>query len=137
MKTEKKFVIFNEKKQHVSYPEIQCRTKIAELISYGWTVAQWVPSPIGITGNERADPKAKQGAELSQLEVPLTIKRVKSIISTFIDKYTTTTQKTKSLGKLSETLATVGPIPKHLEIAEAVARFRLTTRHYFLGVYLH
>ncbi|GFV92402.1 reverse transcriptase [Trichonephila clavipes] len=47
------------------------------------------------------------------------------------------TQKTKSFGKPRETLATVGPIPRHLERAEAVARFRLTTGHDFLGIYLH
>ncbi|GFU86139.1 reverse transcriptase [Trichonephila clavipes] len=29
------------------------------------------------------------------------------------------------------------PIPRHLERAEAVARFRLTTEHDFLEVYLH
>ncbi|GFU70234.1 uncharacterized protein TNCV_903761 [Trichonephila clavipes] len=40
-------------------------------------------------------------------------------------------------GKPWETLAPVGPIPRHLERAEAVARFRLTTGHDFLGVYLH
>ncbi|GFT47085.1 reverse transcriptase [Trichonephila clavipes] len=40
-------------------------------------------------------------------------------------------------GKPWETLATVGPIPWHLERAEAVARFRLATGHDFLGVYLH
>ncbi|GFX49769.1 reverse transcriptase [Trichonephila clavipes] len=36
-----------------------------------------------------------------------------------------------------ETLATVGSISRHLEGVEAVARFRLTTGHDFLGVYLH
>ncbi|GFS95051.1 reverse transcriptase [Trichonephila clavipes] len=34
-------------------------------------------------------------------------------------------------------LAIVGPIPRPLDRAEAVARFRLTTGHDFLGVYLH
>ncbi|GFY33302.1 reverse transcriptase [Trichonephila clavipes] len=46
-------------------------------------------------------------------------------------------QKTKSFGKPWGTLATVGSIPRHLERAEAVARFRLTAGHDFLGVYLH
>ncbi|GFS71652.1 reverse transcriptase [Trichonephila clavipes] len=59
------------------------------------------------------------------------------IISTHTGKYTAMTQKTKSFRKPWETLATVSPISRHLERAEAVARFRLTTRHYFLGVYLH
>ncbi|GFU15776.1 uncharacterized protein TNCV_2367451 [Trichonephila clavipes] len=47
------------------------------------------------------------------------------------------TQKTKSSGKPWKTLTTVGPIPRHLERAEAVARLHLTTGHDFLGVYLH
>ncbi|GFT75626.1 reverse transcriptase [Trichonephila clavipes] len=36
-----------------------------------------------------------------------------------------------------ETLVTVGPIPKHLQRAEPIARFCLTTGHGFLGVHLH
>ncbi|GFT32410.1 reverse transcriptase [Trichonephila clavipes] len=36
-----------------------------------------------------------------------------------------------------KTLATVGQIPRYLERAEAIARFRLSTEHDFLGVYLH
>ncbi|GFV67795.1 reverse transcriptase [Trichonephila clavipes] len=68
---------------------IQCRTKIVELISYGWTVAlQYVSSHVGIPGNERADQKAKQGTESTQQEVPLTLRRANNIIPTFIDKYT-------------------------------------------------
>ncbi|GFW54206.1 hypothetical protein TNCV_4372801 [Trichonephila clavipes] len=47
------------------------------------------------------------------------------------------TPKTKSFGKLWETLASVGPILRLLERAETVARFRLTTGRDFLGVYLH
>ncbi|GFU04835.1 hypothetical protein TNCV_1289831 [Trichonephila clavipes] len=34
-------------------------------------------------------------------------------------------------------MATVGPISRHLERAEAVVRFRLITTHGILGVYLH
>ncbi|GFT42186.1 uncharacterized protein TNCV_1008611 [Trichonephila clavipes] len=90
-----------------------------------------------ILSNERADQKAKQGAKLSQPEVPLTLRRAKSIISTFIDKYITLTQNTKILGKPWEILATLGPILRHLERVEAVVRFYLTTGHDFLGVYFH
>ncbi|GFV00130.1 reverse transcriptase [Trichonephila clavipes] len=88
-------------------------------------------------GNERAYQKPMQGATSSQLEVPLTFRREKSTISTFIDKYTTMTQKTKSLGKSWETLASLGPIPRHLERPESVTRFHITAGHHFLGVYLH
>ncbi|GFT51926.1 reverse transcriptase [Trichonephila clavipes] len=117
---------------------ISSKTKIAELISYGWTVAlQWVPSHVGISGNERANKKTKQGAKSSQLEASLPLRRAKSIISTYIAKCTAVTQKTKSLGKPWETLATVSSIPRHLERDGAVARFCLTTRHDFLGVYLY
>ncbi|GFV99472.1 uncharacterized protein TNCV_5078361 [Trichonephila clavipes] len=97
----------------------------------------WLPSHVGIPSNERADQNAKQGAESSQPEVSLPLRRAKSIISTFIDKYTTVAQKTKSYGKPWETLTTVGTIPRHLERANAVARFHLTTGHEFLAVYLH
>ncbi|GFU56588.1 reverse transcriptase [Trichonephila clavipes] len=82
---------------------MQCRTKIAELFSYGWTVAlQWVPSYVGIPGNERANQKAKQRAESTQLEVPLTLRRANSIISTCIGKYPAMTKNEefwKAMGK--------------------------------------
>ncbi|GFV19716.1 reverse transcriptase [Trichonephila clavipes] len=107
---------------------IQCRAEFAELISYGWTVAlQWVPSHVGIPGNERADQKAKQGAESSQLEVSLTLRRVKGIIFTFIDKYTTEIQNTKSHGKL----LSLWIQSRGTWRAESVACLRLTTAHDF------
>ncbi|GFX83996.1 hypothetical protein TNCV_4858041 [Trichonephila clavipes] len=43
-------------------------------------------------------------------------------------------RETKSFGKPWENLAIVGPIPKHLERAEAVAHFHLATGHDFLEV---
>ncbi|GFU42961.1 uncharacterized protein TNCV_3141071 [Trichonephila clavipes] len=82
-------------------------------------------------------PMRGAGSQLYQLEVPLALKRSKSIISTYFDKYTTITQKSKILGKPWETLATVGPILRHLERDEAVACFRLTIGLDFLRIYLH
>ncbi|GFW67520.1 hypothetical protein TNCV_3391911 [Trichonephila clavipes] len=74
-----------------------------------WLALQWVPNHVGILGNERANQKAKQGAQSSQPEVTLILRRVKAL---YFDKYTVRTQKTKSLVKSWETLTTVGPIPK-------------------------
>ncbi|GFU48661.1 hypothetical protein TNCV_1440231 [Trichonephila clavipes] len=89
---------------------IQCRTKTAE---------------------------AKKESKLSQTEVPLTLGGAKIIITTYIDKCTTTTKKTKNIGKPCETLITVGTIPRHMERADAVALFHLTTGHEPLVVYLN
>ncbi|GFX89550.1 hypothetical protein TNCV_72431 [Trichonephila clavipes] len=73
------------------------RTKIEELISYGWTTGlQWVPSHVWIPDYERADQNATQEAETTQSVVLLTLRRAKSIISSYIDKYTAKTQKMSS-----------------------------------------
>ncbi|GFU18791.1 hypothetical protein TNCV_1085371 [Trichonephila clavipes] len=69
----------------------------------GWQVLgigvrrMWVPSHVGILGNQRADQKAKHGAELSQPEIPLT--RAKSIVSTYIDKCTVKPRALEDHGK--------------------------------------
>ncbi|GFX79608.1 DUF4371 domain-containing protein [Trichonephila clavipes] len=68
-------------------------------------------------------------------EKEIDLKKIVSLTTYGAPKYDK--KKTKSVGKLRETLATVGPIPRHLERAEADARFRLTTGHDLLGVYLH
>ncbi|GFV51250.1 reverse transcriptase [Trichonephila clavipes] len=69
-------------------------TKIAELVSYGWTSAlQWVPSHLEIPGNEMADQKVQQAAESTRSKVPLTLRKAKDIISTHTDKYTAMTPK--------------------------------------------
>ncbi|GFT80730.1 uncharacterized protein TNCV_1539721 [Trichonephila clavipes] len=100
-------------------------------------VVKWVPSTVGIPGNERADQKSEQETKSFQLEVSLTLKRSKSIISIFIDKYTTVSQKNKNLGKPWETLDTFSPIPRHLDRAKAVVHFRLTSGHDLWRVNLH
>ncbi|GFW44063.1 hypothetical protein TNCV_998281 [Trichonephila clavipes] len=50
-------------------------------ISEWSVVVQWVPNQVEILGNEKVDQKAKQGAESSQLEVPLTLRKVMSMIT--------------------------------------------------------
>ncbi|GFV73579.1 reverse transcriptase [Trichonephila clavipes] len=130
--------IHNNRRRHSMLDMKKCRTKTAELISDGRTVAlQCGPSHVGIPGKERANQKAKQGAESAQPEAPLTLRREKSIISLYIYKYTAMTQKTKSFGKPLEILTIVDAIPRHLKRAEAIAHFHLFTGHDFLGIYLH
>ncbi|GFT26469.1 uncharacterized protein TNCV_3603331 [Trichonephila clavipes] len=116
-----------------------CEATIAELklrrLSHKAGLRPYSGSQV-MLGHERTDQKAKQEAEVTQTEVLLTLRRAKSIISTYIDKYTAMTQKTKRL----ESHGKVWPLwanPKALERAKAVALFRLTTGHKFLGVYLH
>ncbi|GFV95009.1 hypothetical protein TNCV_1030071 [Trichonephila clavipes] len=75
--------------------------------------------------------KVFEGTGVAYLYCPFS--RVKSIIYTYIDKCIAVTLKTKSLGKPWQTLASVGPIPKNLEVAEAIDLFILTIGHDFLG----
>ncbi|GFS51971.1 reverse transcriptase [Trichonephila clavipes] len=64
---------------------IQCRTKIVELISYGWTVAiQRVPSPLGIAAMKESS-KCQEGRRGVSTGSPLDPqKSKKNIISTYI-----------------------------------------------------
>ncbi|GFW93589.1 uncharacterized protein TNCV_47921 [Trichonephila clavipes] len=109
-------------------PEFQSKQMRNETFSVAFVGVEDERSIVGSKscwgpGNERAVQKAKERAESTKPEVPLTLRRAKSIISTYIYKYTAMTQKTKSFGKPWETLATVGSIPRHLKRADAVARF--------------
>ena len=117
---------------------IQCRSKLAELITSGWVLwLQWVPSHVGVPGNERADLKARQGAESIQPNIPLTLRTAHNTITTTINSVTQNSLKDQSKGKRWECLASVGVIPSHLERAEAVARFRLATGHDYLQAHLY
>ncbi|GFV51941.1 hypothetical protein TNCV_1322941 [Trichonephila clavipes] len=85
---------------------------------------------VGILDNETAHHKAKQGADSSQLEAPLTLRRAKSIISTNIDKYTVVAQN-KVLWKGMGNSVPRGSNPRYLERKVVVARMCLTTGHDF------
>ncbi|GFV97804.1 uncharacterized protein TNCV_2021191 [Trichonephila clavipes] len=77
-----------------------------------------------------------QGAELSEPEVPLILRRANSIISPYLNKYTAVTKNIRILKNAMGNPGTVGPSPSHLERVEAVVRFRLITGHSFLRGYL-
>ncbi|GFT80266.1 reverse transcriptase [Trichonephila clavipes] len=69
--------------------------------------------------------------------IPITIDCNVVAFIVFEEEFHQPIKLTKQSVFLDETLATVVRIPKHLVRAEAVALFRLTTGHDFLGVYLH
>ncbi|GFS87936.1 hypothetical protein TNCV_3426861 [Trichonephila clavipes] len=101
-----------------------------------YIVLQWVPIHVGISGNERADQKYKQEAELSQIEVLLTLRIAEHYIHIYCEMYCLD-RKTQEPWKARETLANVGFTLRHLEKCKTVACFRLPAGHYFLGIYLH
>ncbi|GFX50522.1 reverse transcriptase [Trichonephila clavipes] len=90
-----------------SLSTIQCRAKIAELVSYGWTVAlRWVPSHVGIPGKQR---------------------------TLYPHTLTKNQEPWKAIGNLGH-CRSYPEAPG--ENRGCVARFYLTTGLYFLGVYL-
>ncbi|GFV72249.1 hypothetical protein TNCV_637111 [Trichonephila clavipes] len=78
---------------------IQCRAKIAEFISYGWTVAlQWIPSHAVIPNNENAAQKPSR--ELSRLNWKLLRPpEEQRASSTHVYKYTAMTPKNEAFWK--------------------------------------
>ncbi|GFU52255.1 uncharacterized protein TNCV_3052761 [Trichonephila clavipes] len=82
-------------------------------------------------GHEKVDQKAKQGAESSELEVPLTLRRAKSMMTIYIDKRNASTQKTKSFVQPWETLVSVGLSQGPCTLSPN------HTGHDFMGVHFH
>ncbi|GFV76154.1 hypothetical protein TNCV_4672431 [Trichonephila clavipes] len=67
-----------------------------------------------ISENERTDQKANQGTKSSQPGDFFILRRAKSLVSTYIYKYTAPAHKVKSLGKPWENLVNLGPFRRHL-----------------------
>ncbi|GFT67137.1 hypothetical protein TNCV_782921 [Trichonephila clavipes] len=93
-----------------------CRRCFRSLtIETAYSIHECVPSHVGISSNMRDDQKAKQEAEWSHTKVPVNLRKAKNIMFTYIEKHIAITQNTKSRRKPWETLATVGPISRHLD----------------------
>ncbi|GIY41613.1 hypothetical protein CDAR_559081 [Caerostris darwini] len=90
-----------------------------------------VPGHVEILGNDRTDVMSKHGAGVS------TSTQDRNHITAFINNFPRKSLKDLSCNKRWKCLATEGHIPMHLEHAEAVARFRLTTGHDHQQAHLH
>lgn len=114
-----------------------CRRNIDLLSSKGMTVVlQWIPSHVGINGNEWADRLAKKGTDILQSqinsEVPfLSIKRIiKSVVKKNFEKNLFEEIKNK---KWRDAIDKIPDSPRSI----AVAAFRLETGHDCLAKHLY
>lgn len=115
-----------------------CRELLSGMVRDGWSVVlQWIPSHVGVLGNERADQLAKQGTSLTQPDNPSSLTSAKNKINNTLKAYTRSSLKELSSGKQWEDLAYKREIPYNLPRAEAVAKFRLKTGHDYLKAHLH
>lgn len=116
---------------------IECRKLLQHLAEKGWQLKlQWIPSHVGIPGNEKADELAKQGTELPQPVCPPSLHSSKLQINAAIANWVRQHLSRESEGKKWESLITNGPIPD-LPRAIAVAAFRLRTGHDYLAAHLN
>ena len=60
--------------------EHNLRRKLYSILEQRRVVLQWIPAHCGIKGNEHADRLAKQGANMEQEKLPITLKQKKTIL---------------------------------------------------------
>ena len=56
------------------------RRKLYIILEHRRVILQWIPAHCGIKGNEHADRLAKQGANMEQEKLPITLKQKKTIM---------------------------------------------------------
>lgn len=115
-----------------------CRELLSSMLSGGWDIVlQWVPSHVGVYGNERADELAKQGTSLPQPNNPVSLTSARSTIESAVETYTRDILSRGCAGKRWEGLVREQRVSRDLPRAEAVAKFRLITGHDYLQAHLH
>ena len=65
---------------HAGHGEHNLRRKLYSILEHRRVVIQWIPAHCGIKGNEHADILTKQGANMEQENLPITIRQKKTIM---------------------------------------------------------
>lgn len=114
-----------------------CRHVLSCLQARGWIIVlQWVPSHVGVAGNERADNLAKEGTKLQQPVAKMTLDSAKSHIAATIKARIIADRVQNSIGKVWTQLVKK-PLDRDLPRAVGVAAFRTLTGHDYLACHLH
>ena len=116
---------------------LETRMTLNKYLQDGWNIKlQWVPSHVGIVGNEKADFLAKRGTTLWQPQLKMPLSAAKAIIDTSVRQTMMAAYHEIANGKSWERLAKPGPI-RHEDRFVAVPSFRILTGHDLLPAHLH
>jgi hypothetical protein len=97
---------------------------------------QWIPSHVGVAGNEKADYLAKMGTTYPQPTIAPTLRSAKGFIEAAVRSKVKNDHWNAAQGQLWEPLVKRG-LPRDLPRATSVAAFRLMTGHDYLQAHLH
>ena len=117
---------------------MECRSLLKQLANQNKTIAfQWVPSHIGVFGNEMADELAKKGTRTQTTFhfKPNFCKKIEEVKKAFQLEHTLENLEV-ARGKTRENIAELAAEVKNKGRKEAAAKFRLSG-HDCLGHHLH
>ena len=100
-------------------------------------ILQWIPSHVGISGNETADLLAKKGTTLQGRKTLHSTRTIKRLVKNKTQEMFTNEASLASSGKRWKNIGNTWDKNKNIPRNQAVANFRLNTGHDCLAEHLH